>query len=219
MSFFEQLQQATTRERDHLLSAPIIAAALAGNVSRTHYLHFLQCAFHHVRHTPSLLMACGARLPAEREWLRGALAHYIDEELGHHEWVLDDIAAAGGNADAVRHSDPDFDTGLMVAYAWDTVMRRNPVGLFGMVYVLEGTSVALALEVAGALQKSLGLPANAFTYLSSHGELDAQHIQHFARLVDRLDDPADRACVENSAKDFFRLYGNVLRSIDCKEHA
>lgn len=42
-------------------------------------------------------------------------------------------------AAAVRASRPDFDTDVMVAYAYDTVMRRNPVGFFGMVYVLERT--------------------------------------------------------------------------------
>ena len=107
----------------------------------------------------------------------------------------------------------------MVAYAYDAVMRRNPVGLLGMVYVLEGTSVALALSVAEALQRSLGLPASAFTYLTSHGELDRQHIAHFAGLIEQLDDPVDRQCVAASARDFFRLYGNVLRGVAVEEYA
>jgi hypothetical protein len=29
-------------------------------------------------------MACGARLPDRQEWLRSAIAHYIEEEIGHH---------------------------------------------------------------------------------------------------------------------------------------
>ena len=33
-------------------------------------------------------------------------------------------------------------TELMVAYAYDTIARGNPVGFFGMVHVLEGTSVS-----------------------------------------------------------------------------
>ena len=72
----------------------------------------------------------------------------------------------------------------MVAYAYDTAMRRNPVGFFGMVYVLEGTSVALALKAADRIQQTLGLPDQAFTYLRSHGELDQQHVQHLAGILD-----------------------------------
>lgn len=219
MRFFDQLQQATASERADLLSVPVIGAALAGQVKRAHYISFLSRAFHHVKHTVPLLMACGARLPDEQEWLRSAVAHYIEEEIGHHEWILNDIAAAGGDADAVRASAPDLATELMVAYAYDTVMRRNPLGLFGMVYVLEGTSVSLATQVAGVLQSALELPPSAFSYLSSHGSLDIEHIGHFENLVNRFASPADQAAVIHCAKAFFHLYGNVLRSVDLKEQA
>lgn len=219
MDFYVQLQHATLHERGALLGAPIVTAALEGRVTREHYLRFLSRAYHHVRHTPSLLMACGSRLPERLEWLRHDIAHYIEEEVGHHEWILDDIAAAGGDAEAVRASDPDFDTDVMVAYAYDVVTRRNPVGFFGMVYVLEGTSVSLATKVAGALQTSLGLPPHAFTYLNSHGALDVEHIGHLSNILNRLETRDDRACIERCANAFFRLYANVLRGAAIEAHA
>ena len=214
MTFYQHLEQATAVDRHELLASPVILAAMAGRVSRLHYLDFLTRAFHHVRHTVPLLMACGARLSADQEWLRSDVAHYIEEEIGHHEWILNDIAAAGGDADAVRASQPDLQTDVMIGYAYDTVMRRNPLGLFGMVYVLEGTSVSLACRAAAALGSALDLPADAFTYLSSHGTLDVEHIGHFEKLVNGLDNAADRDSVVRSAKTFFHLYGNVLRGID-----
>lgn len=219
MDFYPQLQQATAGERTALLSSPLITAALTGQVNRQHYLNFLTRAFHHVKHTVPLLMACGSRLPDRQEWLRSAVAHYIEEELGHHEWILNDITAAGGDAAAVRASQPDFDTDLMVAYAYDLVTRRNPIGFFGMVYVLEGTSVSLATHAARALQDALELPPSAFTYLSSHGALDVEHIGDYERLVNRLDTPDDREAVVTNVRTFFRLYGNVLRGIDLQGHA
>jgi heme oxygenase len=219
MDFYQQLQHATANERANLFSAPLITAALAGQVTRQHYIQFLSRAYHHVKHTVPLLMACGSRLPDCQEWLRSAVAHYIEEELGHHEWILNDIAAAGGDAAAVRASTPDFDTDVMVAYAYDTVMRRNPIGFFGMVYVLEGTSVSLASNAARVLQDALELPPSAFSYLSSHGALDVEHIGDFEQLVNRLDTPADREAVMAHAKTFFHLYGNVFRSIEIEEYA
>ena len=219
MDFYQQLQRATANERANLFSAPLITAALSGQVTRQHYIQFLSRAFHHVKHTVPLLMACGARLPDRQEWLRSAVAHYIEEELGHHEWILNDIAAAGGDAAAVRASVPDLDTDVMVAYAYDTVMRRDPIGFFGMVYVLEGTSVSLASNAARALQDALDLPPGAFSYLSSHGALDVEHIGDYEQLVNRLESPADREAVVAHAKTFFRLYGNVFRSIEIEEYA
>ncbi len=51
-------------------------------------------------------MACGSRLPEAHGWLRTAIAEYIAEEAGHEEWILNDIAASGGDPDAVRADAP-----------------------------------------------------------------------------------------------------------------
>ena len=214
MPFFETLEHETAGARSALLDAPIVADALAGRVTREQYLAFLGRAYHHVKHTPALLMACGARVPESLEWLRAAIAEYAQEEIGHHEWILGDIEAAGGDADAVRGGAAEFNTEMLVAYAYDIVARRNPVGLFGMVYVLEGTSIRLATSVAASVQGALGLPPRAFTYLNSHGALDIGHMRHFEALMNRLEDADDRASVVHCANACFRLYANVLGSIE-----
>lgn len=213
MSFFDTLQAATAAERATLFAAPIIRDSMAGRVTRAQYVAFLTEAYHHVKHTVPLLMACGARLPAHHEKLRVAIAHYIAEEIGHEEWILADITAAGGDAAAVRTSQPGAATELMVAYAYDTIARNNPVGFFGMVQVLEGTSIALAAEAAKVIGRALGLPATAFSYLSSHGSLDISHMQFFRGLMDRLDDADDQAAVSHVARMMYKLYGDVFRSL------
>lgn len=113
----------------------------------------------------------------------------------------------------MRDGAPAAATELMVAYAWDTIQRGNPVGYFGMVLVLEGTSVALATRAADAIEAGLGLPRNAFSYLRSHGDLDVAHVGFYQRLVDRLDDAGDRVAVVHAARMFYRLYGDVFRAL------
>lgn len=213
MGFYNELLTATARERAVLQSLPIIRDALAGAVTLTEYQRFLGEAYHHVKNTVPLLMACGARLPDRLEWLRAAVAEYIEEEYGHHEWILDDLVACGANAQAVRQGAPSAATELMIAYAYDTIARGNPVGFFGMVLVLEGTSVALALNAASALTQHLGVDRKALRYLSSHGQLDQQHVGFFEGLMDRLTDPADQAAVIHAARMFYRLYAGVFESV------
>ncbi|MBK7899379.1 MAG: iron-containing redox enzyme family protein [Azonexus sp.] len=212
MSFYETLTEMTATERRQLLAAPIIHDCLQGRVRKASYLAFLAQAYHHVRHTTPLLMLLGGRLPERLAWLRKAVAEYIEEEIGHEEWILNDIGAAGGDPAAVRASAPDLPAELMVAYAYDLVNRGNPAGFFGMVYVLEGTSVALALNAADLIQASLGLPDGAFTYLRSHGTLDQEHTRHLALLVDAME-PGDQAEVLRAARVFFRLYGDIFRAL------
>ncbi len=213
MSFYARLVEQTAPSRQHLLGAPIIQGCLRGEVSLPSYLAFLREAYHHVRHTVPLLHACKAALPVRHDWLRPAMDEYIEEEQGHDEWILNDIRACGGDALAVRHGLPGHATEVMVAYAYDAIARRNPLGFFGMVHVLEGTSVSLALLAAEQIQKPLGLPDAAFSYLRSHGTLDQEHTAHFALLMDQIDNPQDQADIVHAAKAFFSLYGDVFRSL------
>lgn len=213
MSFYQELIAATEQERQLLLNSPVITDCLAGSVSLDTYVGFLTEAYHHVRHTVPLLMACGARLPRRLDWMQAAVVEYIDEEQGHERWILNDIEACGGDAARVAAGRPGLATELMVSYAHDTVLRGNPVGFFGMVFVLEGTSVAIATQAAGIIEQQLGLPRAAFSYLRSHGSVDQKHIGDYERIVNRLDEDGDREAVVHAARVFFKLYGDIFRSL------
>jgi len=213
MSFFDELQDATARERAALFATPVIRDALAGQVSLLAYRAFLTQAYYHVRHTVPLMMACGARLPARLEWLRAAVCEYIEEEYGHEKWILNDISACGGDADSVRDGQPSLPIELMVSFLYDLIARGNPVGLFGMVNVLEGTSIALATQAAEAIREGLQLPPAAFSYLASHGSLDIGHMDTYRSLMDRLDDPADQAAVIHASKVVYQLYTDMFRGL------
>jgi len=213
MKFFETLKKETAQERIDLFAAPIIVEALRGNTTLNEYVAFLTQAYHHVKHTVPLLMAVGSRLPDEYEWLREAVAEYITEEIGHQEWILNDIAACGFDKEVVCAGLPSQATELMVSYAYDTIARVNPMGFFGMVFVLEGTSIALADNAANTIRETLSLPQKAFSYLYSHGSLDIEHVKFFEDLMNLLDDQRDQAQIIHSARVFYKLYGDIFRSL------
>lgn len=215
--FFQHLQDSTRVEREALLNTSLVQDALAGRVGTERYVAFLVQAYHHVRHTVPLLMAAGARMPTEKEWLRTALAEYIEEELGHQEWILNDIAACGYDADKARESVPNRETELMVAYAYHIIDRVNPVGFFGMVHVLEGTSIKVADSAAEVIASTTGLPRKAFTYLRSHGALDIEHVQFFENLMGRIDCPEDQRQILHCARQFYHLYADVFRSVSAEQ--
>ena len=217
MAFFNTLTQETSAERQRLLSAPIIEKSLMGDITLDDYVSFLKQAYHHVKHTVPLLMAVGAQLPEQKEWLREAVAEYIEEELGHQEWILNDIAACGFDKEAVRNSTPHYSTELMVAYAYDMVNRINPLGFFGMAQVLEGTSVSMAEKAADKIRSTLSLPKNAFSYLYSHGALDQDHLKFFENLMNRIENKDEQMLIIHAAKRFYRLYGDIFMSLN-KNH-
>ena len=162
-------------------------------------------------------MACGSRLPEKYEWLRQALGEYIEEEKGHHEWILNDLEACGIDTGEVRDNRGQGRVGsdieLMVAYLYHQIDRRNPMAFFGMVWVLEGTSVSVGGQVAQAIQTALDLPDNAMSYLISHSTLDQDHIRLFEGLMNQITDPADQQAIVDGANMVFRLYGQMLHGL------
>lgn len=213
MAFFDRLQQETAEAREHVTKAPVIRAIQEGRFDLESYTWFLTQAYHHVKHTVPLMMACGGRLPERMEFVRKALVEYIDEEYGHHEWILNDIAACGYDKEAVRHGNPDISIELMVSYLYDQINRCNPMAFFGMVQVLEGTSIELATPLGEQIQKLLQLPDEAFSYLYSHGALDQEHFEFFRNLMDDITDVEDQQDIIDSARMVYRLYGDMLHSI------
>jgi long-subunit acyl-CoA synthetase (AMP-forming)/heme oxygenase len=215
--FFERLIKETEEERNYLYSSPQVVDGLKGDISLETYIAYLQEAYHHVKHTVPLMMTCGSKLPtSKKEHIREALAEYIEEEIGHDEWILNDIQNCGGDKEKARNSQPNIATDMMVAYAYDYVSRVNPVGFFGMVFVLEGTSTQLATNAAEKIKKKLGLKNNCFTYLFSHGSLDIEHMKFFEELMGKINDPEDQEAIIHMAKRMFVLFANVFRSIPHK---
>lgn len=224
MSFFDRLQTRTEAARQHVTQAPVITAVANGQFDLDSYTWFLTQAYHHVKHTVPLMMACGARLPDRLEFVRKALVEYIAEEYGHQEWILNDLEACGLDKSLIRTSEPDLSISLMVAYLYDQINRGNPAAFFGMVQVLEGTSIELATPLGQAIQQRLQLPDAAFSYLYSHGALDQAHFAFFRNLMDKMTEPSDQQAIVDAAGVVYRLYGDMLHhiplgAVEDKHHA
>jgi long-subunit acyl-CoA synthetase (AMP-forming)/pyrroloquinoline quinone (PQQ) biosynthesis protein C len=212
-SFFERLVTQTEAARMGLLSVPQIQDGLTGRISLETYIAYLTEAYHHVKHTVPLMRAARAALRPDQAWLIPALDEYIEEEEGHEEWILNDIRHAGGDAEAVRHGTPRPETQAMVDEAYRFIAKENAAGFFGMVYVLEGTSTAIATQGAEAVRKALNLPKSCFSYLTSHGALDLQHMEFFRNLMNRVEDTRDQQAVISMANRVFALFGDMFRAI------
>lgn len=214
MQFFERLIDATQQEQRALHDTPLIRRALQGQLSQAQYLAFLTQAYYHTRHSVPLLMTGGGRLVEDMEWLRDCVTHYIEEGLGLQERILDDIAACGGDVQSVRDGQPALATELMVSYAYDSITRGNPVSIMGIMYVLQGANMHFASEASVALQRSLGLPNAAFSYLRDHCRMDMEQVQSFRRSVNRLRQPDDQDSVLHTARVLYRLYADMMRSTE-----
>jgi pyrroloquinoline quinone (PQQ) biosynthesis protein C len=213
MNFYDRLVAETATARASLYHVPQLVDGLQGNISRSTYVAYLTEAYHHVKHTVPFLMTMGSRLPDSKRWLHKAIIEYLEEEEGHEEWILNDIEAAGGNRETARNAAPNLETQVMVAYNYDYIARKNPVGFLGMVFMLESTSTQIASQGADAVMSGLDLPKSAFSYLFSHGSLDIEHMKFFEQTVNKITDPDDQAAIIEVAQNAFRLFANLFAAI------
>ncbi len=213
MTPYEYLLTETAAARAEFLAIPLLARAVTGSVPRPLYIEFLTQAYHHVRHT-CFLMSLAAVKTADISY-RAALNSYRIEEQGHDKWILDDIAAMGGDAEAITYSRARTPCRAMVGYAHYAIDWISPYSLLGMIHVLEGTSAELATKVANALENSFGLTSGeGFVYLRSHGALDVDHVAFFKDLINQIGNPSAMPVIIDSATMMYWLYGNIFRDLE-----
>ena len=215
MSFYDRLIAETEKERIGFMSIPLIREAVRSGASRELYVDFLTQAYHHVKHTFPLLAFAAARTTDEP--YQDALVEYMEEERGHEKWILADIAAMGGDAQAVKDGASGIACRVMVGYTYYAIEWISPYAMLGSVHVLEGMSTLLADQAADAIQRSLTHSgAEGFSYLRSHGALDIEHVAFFKTLVNGLGDTNIRDIVIDASKVFYRLYGDIYHELSTK---
>lgn len=216
MTFYDRLYSETAQERRAFLEIPLVKLAVASGASRALYLAFLDEAYHHVKHTFPLLALAVSKTTDER--YQDALVEYMKEERGHEKWILNDIRDLGGDADAVSRGRAAAPCQIMVAYAYYAIEHVSPYAMLGSIHVLEGMSVLLADQLADAMKATLGLTNDTgFSYLRSHGSLDVEHVALFKAFIDGFDDPATQQVIIDSARIFYRLYGDIFRDLGARE--
>jgi hypothetical protein len=133
------------------------------------------------------------RLAAERSTdarLRDYLAVHIEEELGHDEWLLDDMVAAGRDLLAESGKSPSAAVARLVGPQYYWINHFDPVALLGYLAVLEGN--APSPQLPGLLAEWTGLPGRAFDTLRHHAEVDTGHTDAVFAMVAELDPPPSR---------------------------
>ncbi|GAA0679170.1 hypothetical protein GCM10010193_35910 [Kitasatospora atroaurantiaca] len=117
------------------------------------------------------------------------LARHIEEERGHDDWLLADLAAAGLDPHGPLRQQPPPVVARLVGPQYYWVEHFHPVSLLGYITVLENNAPAPWL--AERLAADTGLPGAAFQTVSHHAVLDTGHSAELGRILDEL--PLDQA--------------------------
>jgi hypothetical protein len=132
----------------------------------------------------------------------GMVAEYcerhIPEELGHDEWLLEDLAFLGVDPEQVRTRPPSPTVAALVGSQYYWIHHVHPVGLLGYVLLLEGWPPTP--ETVDELRRRTGYGQAAFRTLLAHADLDPHHGAELDDVLDALPlSPAQRELLGVSA--------------------
>ena len=178
----DHLLQVRARVRNGLLSFKGVADVLAGNPDPGLYVRYLMNVWHYARHSATVIALAGARCVDADPKLAAYLMRHAEEELGHDQWALDDLAAFGVGEETVRESRPVPACAAMIGYEYYTAGHANPVGLFGWLYVLEAMGDDLGGLVSERLSGGLDLP-DGVKFLAGHGVADEEHTREITEQI------------------------------------
>lgn len=163
-------------------------------------------------------------VPQVREgskWMREAVASLTDsyanlaaliethagEEQNDFKILYDDYCAAGGRKalDDLRRN-PGGEA--LNSYLHALAATKNPIGLLGAIYIIEGTGQRIIPALLPLLRKQIDLPASAFRFLEYHGANDEHHLARWLAAVELVleTDAQAASAIIATAKRTAQLY-------------
>ena len=208
------LEKRLQPSRKRLYETRLMREAEIGTLPLNVYTGFVQETYHYVKHTTRFFVAAASRMTEEYEPNRKNLIKYAADESGHEAYLLNDLKHLGADPDQVRDSDPLIETEALTGYHYYLAMFGNPIGIWGNVYAVEGFSNDKSAQAAETLMRTLKLPRNTVTFLTSHGKFDVEHFNNAQRIIEKtVTRPEDERAVMFCARAALELYATMYDAI------
>jgi hypothetical protein len=159
-----------------------------GHWKRQGYLAYLTVLHQMIRASVPLMEACRVRCLEHGSSGHRQFAEYLDghipEELGHDDWLLDDLQRAGLSHASVLNIVPARAIASTVGSQYYWINHDDPIALAGYIYVLEGYPPNL--EQLKRASEANGIEWVVMSTLRKHANLDPFHRIELRRCLDSL---------------------------------
>jgi len=116
-------------------------------------------------------------------WLGSYYLEHAEEEQGHEQWLLADLAALGVSPERVLQRPPYVSVAALVGAQYYWMLHLHPIAYLGYIAVLEAPALMDFLEEVSA---RTGIPLSAMSGHVMHATLDPGHVAEFDATLDAL---------------------------------
>jgi pyrroloquinoline quinone (PQQ) biosynthesis protein C len=204
LAFFADLVVRTDEARRAFENHPKVLDAVANGMPLQRYRALLLELYSVVWYFNPVCAAAASRLTDTHQQVRYHLYEHMHEEMGHEQWVMNDLEAVGVAAGVVRNHRPAPDTLALNGYNHWCADRRHPCSVLGMMYVLEVIASVYGGSFADAIRESLLLEDDrGVSFISSHASMDVEHMAQLRLVLNTIEDePAREAILESTIVNF-----------------
>ena len=197
-----------------LEATPLIRKLTRGRFELADYQNFLLNLRQQVKDGSLWMSRAASSIDEQHLELRSTLMKHAVTEHRDFRLLEADYVASGGVLSAIQNARKNIGSEALSGWMFNESSQRNPFGLLGAMFIIEGLGSIKAQEWGKLAQSRLDLPKDAFNFLLYHGENDAEHMREFEdmlRLV--LPDDATAERIVTCARIVARLYVTQIEEI------
>ncbi|MGV8836894.1 iron-containing redox enzyme family protein, partial [Cellvibrio sp.] len=203
--------------RSQVWRSPVIHKLVSQQFALEDYRHWTAQWVPQVREGSKWMREAVASLTGSYADLAALIETHAGEEQNDFKILYEDYCAAGGTEplDNLRRN-PGGEA--LNSYLHSLAATKNPIGLLGAIYIIEGTGQRIVPALLPLLRKQVDLPASAFRFLEYHGANDEHHLARWlaaVELVMAIDPKAANAIIataKRTAQLYLMQFEHILES-------
>jgi 3-oxoacyl-[acyl-carrier-protein] synthase-3 len=203
-----------TEFEGRLEQTPLIRKLMRGRFELADYQAFLLQLRQQVKEGALWMSRAASNVDDAHLELRSQLMRHAVTEHRDFRLLEADYVATGGALAAIQSGEKNVGSEALSAWMYYEASQKNPFGLLGAMWIIEGLGSIKAREWGKAVQDTLKLPDNAVHFLLYHGENDVAHMEEFKEMLAMvLPDEAVARRIVRSAEVTARLYALQIEEI------
>jgi pyrroloquinoline quinone (PQQ) biosynthesis protein C len=214
LPFFIDLVARTDEARRAFETNRKVLDIVGNGLSLERYRNFLLELYHVVWHFNPVCAAATSRIGDAHKSIRYFLYEHMHEEKGHEQWVLNDLEVVGVTQEAALAYRPSRLMLGFIGYNYWAADRKHPLSVLGMIYALEVVASVYGGAMTAAIKESLLLESDrGISFVSSHAELDAQHMAELRVVLNGVHDEEAKAAIVESVCVNFEQFARIVEAI------
>ncbi len=170
--------------RSRVWRTPVVRRLRNRQFQTADYLNWMENWIPQVREGSKWMREGAASLTEQYQPLAALIDMHAGEEQNDFQILFQDYRTAGGTIDNIDLLRRNPGGEALNAYLHSLAATRDPIGLLGAIYIIEGTGQRIVPALLPLLKASLKLPPDAFRFLEYHGHNDENHLARWLTAVE-----------------------------------